>query len=197
MKKSKMSAVTLRGILATMIVLLIILSGVGFYFAQSWLSTQAIAVSHKVADSTSSGTSVPSLQKLKTELASEQDIITKTNALMTPASTYQTQAVQDLITYANVTGITISNYSFPATAASGATPTTPATTTAATANAGPSTQVTATLTSPLPYTNLLKFMYDIETNLPKMQITSIDLTRVDGNSNSVGVSQLTIAVYTK
>lgn len=185
MKKSKMTAVTLRGILATVIVLLIILSGVGFYFAQNWLSTLAVSVSHTVADSTSSGSSVQSLQKLQSELATQQDIITKTNALMTSTGTYQTQAVQDLITYAHATGITISNYSFPATPAG------------APASTAPSTQVTVTLTSPLPYNNLLRFMNDIESNLPKMQITSINLTRVDGDNTSVGVSQLTIAVYTR
>src|SRR6185312_67259 len=181
MKPSRMTAVTLKGILITVIVLLIILAGVGFYFAQSWLNTLAISVSHTVASSATSANSIQSLQKLKTELATEQDIITKTNNLFASTNTYQTQAVQDLIAYAADTGITISNYSFPAITATSAT------------SSAPSTQVTVTLTSPLSYTNLLKFMNDIESNLPKMQITTIDLTRVAGDSNSVGVSQLTIA----
>jgi hypothetical protein len=185
MKKSKMNAVTLRGILVTVIVLLIILAGVGFYFAENWLSSLAISVSHTVASSATSDNSVQSLQKLQSELAGEQDIITKTNSLITSTSTYQTQAVQDLIAYAAATGITISNYSFPAVAA--ATPT----------NTIPSTQVSVTLTSPISYISLLKFMNDIESNLPKMQIITINLARIDGDSSSVSVSELTIAVYAR
>lgn len=185
MKKSKMNAVTLKGILITIIILLIVLAGVGFYFAQSWLNTLAISVSHTVASSATSDSSVQSLQKLQSELATQQDIITKTNNLITSTDTYQTQAVQDLIAYAAATGITISNYSFPAVTATTAT------------NATPTTQVTVTLTSPVSYNNLLRFMNDIEGNLPKMQIVMINLARIDGDSSSVSVSQLTVAVYSR
>lgn len=185
MKKSKMSATALRRTLGTAIILLILLAGVGFYFAQNWLSTFAVSVSHTVADSKSSGTGLKSLQKLQQELASRQNIITKTDSMFASTSTYQAQAVQDLITYAAQSGLTISDYTFPTT-----------TTSAATASI-PTTQVTVTLTSPVSYIGLLKFMTAIESNLPKMQITSINVGRISGDSTSVKIDQLTVAVYTR
>ena len=186
MSASKMNAVTLRGVLGTMVVLLIALAGVGFYFAQDWLQKMAVDVSHSVAESTTSDSSVQALKQLQEELATRQDIITKTNSIFTSTATYQTQAVQDLIAYAESSGITISNYAFPAPAAS-----------SAAATSIPATAVTITLKSPVSYTSLLKFMAAVEGNLPKMQITSINLGRISGDSESVKIDQLTVAVYTR
>lgn len=186
MKKSTMSAVVLRRALATSIVFLIILAGVGFYFAQGWLHTFATSVSHTVADSKMSDSSLQSLSKLQKELEAQQEIIAKTNAITTSSASYQTQSVQDLIAYAGLTGMTISDYTFPLTAAA-----TPA------AAAVPTTQVTIKLTSPISYTNLLQFMSAIEGNLPKMQITSVNLGRVVGDNTTIKIDQLTIAVYTR
>ncbi|TAL14161.1 hypothetical protein EPN95_04110 [Patescibacteria group bacterium] len=185
MKKKGLSAVTLRGILGTSIVLLILLAGVGFYFAQNWLHTFAVSVSHTIADSKASNTGLQSLHTLQDELSNQQDIITKTNSLFASSTSYQTQAVQDLSTYATATGITITNYSFPVGA--------PTTTTSTL----PNTQVTIGLGSPVSYTNLLKFITEIEGNLPKMQVTGISLSRISGDSSSVKIDQLTIAVYTR
>jgi hypothetical protein len=187
MSKSKLNAVTLRGILSTGVVLLIALASVGFYFAHNWLQEMAVSVSHSVAQSATTDNSVQALQKLQEELSTRQDIITKTNSIFTSTTTYQTQAVQDLIAYAAASGITISNYSFPAPGASSS----------ATASSIPSTLVTITLTSPVSYTNLLKFMTLVEGNLPKMQITSINIGRIAGDSESVKIDQLTVAVYTR
>jgi len=185
MKKNAMNAVTLRGVLGTSIVLVIILAGVGFYFAQGWLHTFATSVSRTVADSNSSDNSVQSLTKLQQELSTRQDIVTKTNAIMTSSSTFQTQAVQDLTVYAAAAGISISNYAFPVVPASSVALTVPI------------TQVTVTLKSPVAYNNLIEFMTAIEGNLPKMQITSVNLGRISGDAASVKIDQLTVAVYTR
>ncbi len=185
MKKSSMNATTLKAILGTSIVLIIGLASVGFYFAQDWLRAQAAEVSRAVADSNSSDSTIQSLNKLQQELSTRQDIISKTNTIMTSASSYQTQAVEDLTTYATAAGITISNYAFPAAAATSAGSTVPL------------TQVTVTLTSPVAYSNLLKFMMAIEGNLPKMQITSVNLGRTTNDPTSVKIDQLTVAVYTR
>jgi len=191
MKKPGLSAITLRNILVTVIVLLIGLSGVGFYFAQDWLHNLAISVSHTVADSTASGNDTQALSKLQTELSTRQDIVSKTNSIFTSSSTYQTQAVKDLTTYANATGITITNWSFTTPAVA------PAAAAAAAASTLPTTSVTITLGSPVLYTSLLKFMGEIEGNLPKMQISSINLSRIAGDNTSVKIQQLVIAVYTR
>ena len=200
MKHSGMTASKLRVILSVIVILLIGLSAVGFYFGQSWLRTLAVSVSHTIADSKGSGGNVQSLKKLQADLSTRQGIVDKANSIKASSQNYQNQTIQDLDKYAAVTGISISNYSFAPTAAVAA----PAAGTGAAAGTAPSapatgsTSVTVTLTSPLAYTKLLKFMSAIESNLPKMQVSSINLGRVTGSdSDSVRTEQLTIEVYTQ
>ena len=186
MKQTGMTAKTLRSILSVMVVGLIALSAVGFYFAQGWLIALAVSISHTVGDSRANGSNLQSLHQLQDELNARQDVIIKTNALIAPLRTYQSQAIQDLNTYASEAGITISNYSFQATA------------TSTTQVISGSSLVTATLTSPTSFTKLLKFMNSVESNLPKMQISSVNLGRVSGgDSDSVRIDQLIIEVYTQ
>jgi hypothetical protein len=150
------------------------------------LQAYAITVSQSVANSNASGGGVQSLENLQKDLASKQNIVVKTNSLIASTQDYQSQAIKDLDIYAAATGIGISNYSFAAAAATPATATTPS-----------GSAVTLTLTNPISYIKLLTFMKAVESNLPKMQITSINLTRVDGDSTSVRVDQLIIQVYTR
>jgi len=198
MKQSKMTATKLRIILSITVIILIGLSAVGFYFGQNWLRTLAVSVSRTVADSKASGSDVQSLKKLQADLAARQSIVNKANSIMSSSQNYQNQTIQDLDKYAADTGISISNYNFTQPAAA----TAPTTATSASApTAAPATglnSITVTLTSPLAYTKLLRFMAAIESNLPKMQVSSINLGRVTGSDrDSVRTEQLTIEVYTQ
>ena len=192
MKKSSMTAKTLRGILIFSIFLMIGLSATGFYFAQKWLLGLAGTISQTVADSNATDSSNQSLAQLQTALNEQQSIIAKTQVIAAPLSTYQSQAIQDLDRYASDSGITISNYSFTQPAAAA----TSTTTAAATSSVASKNQiVTATLTSPISYTKLLKFMNYVEGNLPKMQISSVNLGRSStGSGDSVRIDQLSIEV---
>ena len=192
MKKSSMTAKTLRGILIFSIFLMIGLSATGFYFAQKWLLSLAGTISQTVADSNATDSSNQSLAQLQTALNEQQSIIAKTQVIAAPLSTYQSQAIQDLDRYASDSGITISNYSFTQPAAAA----TSTTTAAATSSVASKNQiVTATLTSPISYTKLLKFMNYVEGNLPKMQISSVNLGRSStGSGDSVRIDQLSIEV---
>lgn len=188
MKKTGMTARTLRNILSMLVFVLIALSVVGFYFAQNWLLDFAVSISHTVADSNASGGNLQSLSQLEKELADRQDVIVKASTLIAPVGTYQSQAIQDLNKYAADAGISISNYGF----------TQPGAATATTKGASGGSLITATLASPVSYTRLLKFMDSVESNLPKMQISSVNLGRVSGgDSDSVRIDQLTIEVYTQ
>ena len=180
MKNSKLTAVSLRGILATMIVLMIALAGVGFYFAQTWLRDYSKTVGQAVADSISTGNDIHNLQKLQGELEERQDTIAKASNLITSTQTYQSQSIQDLKTYAAISGVAISNFSF--------------TTIGATASASSGSGVTVTLSSPVPYTSLLKFLRLVEGNIPKMQVSSMSLGRIAGSADSVKIDTITIEV---
>lgn len=195
MRQSTMTASKLRVILSVIVVFLIGLSAVGFYFGQDKLRTLAVSVSHKIADSKVSGGDVQSLKKLQAELTTRQGIVNKANSIMASSQDYQTQTIKDLDKYAADANIVISNYSFVQPAAAAAPAAGAAT---STAPATGSTSVTVTLTSPLAYTKLLKFMTAIESNLPKMQVSSVNLGRVaGGDRDAVKTEQLTIEVYTQ
>lgn len=195
MKKTPMSAVTLRTVLSVLIVLTIILSGVGFYFGQTWLNNLAVSVSHQIADSRASGNNVEALKKLQQDVAARQESATRARSISSSAQNYQTQTIYDLDKYAASAGISISNYSFVQTSASAAPV---ATATITPTVAAPSTAVTITVTSPVSYVRLLKFMSAIESNLPKMQVSSVNLGRPTADSGDlVTTDQLTIEVYTQ
>ncbi len=194
MKKSGMTAKTLRGILSVVIVILIGLSAVGFYYAQNWLLGLATSISQTVAQSNSSGTSMQSLSQLQADLTAHQDVILKVNALVAPLQTYQSQSINDLNQYATASGITISNYSFDKPT----TTTTAGTAAPVVASAANSSYITATIASPTSFSGVLKFMHLVEGNLPKMQISSVNMGRASsGGGDSVKIDQLSIQVYTR
>jgi hypothetical protein len=194
MRDSKMQATGLRGLLITLLILIVGLAGVGFYFTQSWLRGLAITVSHTVVDSHASDNNVSGLQKLQADLAQEQQITTKAGALLASPDNYQAQAIKDIDAYGLSTGVSIQNYTFASDSTTSATTvgTTPA---AATVGGAATSTVTVTIASPVQFTSLMKFMMAIERNLPKMQISSINLSRsTDGSS--VTTDALTIEIYT-
>lgn len=184
MKKSGISAVGFRSLLIVLIILSIGLAVVGFYFAQNALVAYSKVVGQTVADSTNTGKDVQSLKTLQAELNARQDVIIKSSSLLATSSNYQSQAINDINTYASESGLNVSSYSFTLTPG-------------AVAVSGANTSnITVSLSSPMPYTSLLKFVRLIETNLPKMQIASINLTRQEGDSTMVKTDQISIDVYT-
>jgi hypothetical protein len=193
MKKSAMTASRLRGILIFCIIAGVILACVGFYFANQFLTGYAVTVSHALADSTASSNNVSVLQTIQKELNDQESVESKAADVVSPLGTYQSQVITDLDNYASLTGVSITNYSFGAASATAAAP-------VATAGAGtaPTSSVVVTVTSPVSYTSLLKFIRAIENNLPKMQITSLNIsTASDAKSDDVSTQTLTINVFTR
>jgi len=185
--KKRMTPQTLRGGLSLVIVILIVLAGVGFYFARDWLGSFAVSTGNVVAESRSSGGDEQELKKLQEELAAKQNIISKTNQLLVPTSKYQTQAIKDLNAYATYAGITVSNFGFSNVESAQVT---------AGQSVAPHKTVTVALLNPISYENLIKFMHAIESNLPKMQISNVNISR-SSNGTSVDVNSLTVKVYTR
>lgn len=188
MKKSKLSARSLKAIIVIALILTIGVSAVGFYFAQYFLGNISSDISNTVATSNASSNDLQALKKLEDNLASRQEVISKTNILLSSPETYQGQAIKDLTKYANDVGITISDYSFGQAAATK--------TTSKTKTAEPQTTVTLSVVSPISYSAFLKFITLIEGNLPKMQISSVELGRISGNPESIKVDKLIVEVYT-
>lgn len=196
MKQPGMNASKLRAVLGTAIVLIIGLTGVGFYFAQEYLSKIALEVNNIVLTSTAGNGDSQSVSELQKAISDRQVAVTKANAIITPAGTYTEQIISDLNKIASQSGVTIANYAFANASATGATPDTTAKPTTTISGVQVKT-ATVTLGSPLSYTSLLEFIRLVETNLPKMQISGVTIARDAGSANSVTVQPLTIEVYTR
>jgi len=202
MKKAPLTAASLRLILSIFLLVIIALGVFLFSFAYSKLKETAVDVSHSVADANSSRDNLQNLQRLKQDLAAQQDIVMRTQNIVAESRSYeyQNQIINDLNDYAARAGLSITTIDFSsagggtgATATPGTTtPTTPSTT----INGVKSTFVSITLKNPVDYTALLRFLKSIEQNLTKMQIANIGLSKSE-NSSSVSSNVLNIEVYIK
>jgi hypothetical protein len=181
MKKNVIGAIGARSLMIVVIILLIIGGGVGFYFAQTALADYSKAVTQTVADAASTGKDVQALKKLELDLGDLKDVIKKTNSVTATTAEYQNKVILDINTYAQIAHLGVTNFNFGVTPATGAS----------------SSSVTITLKSPILYTDLLKFLRLIETNLPKMQISGVNLSRVDGDTRSVNTETITLEAFTK
>jgi hypothetical protein len=167
-----------------------------FAFADGRLEQFATDVSHTVIDADASQNSLTTLQKVKTMLANEQDVITRTNNIVADSQSYQyqDQIITDLDQYASRAGIEISNVTF------GTAKTTPAAVPAVLGGAVPSgvksTSVTVALVNPVNYEHLLGFIESVEQNLTKMQISRVSISKA-GSGDDVSSDVLTIEVFVR
>lgn len=199
---SGLSAQKLRILLIVGIVFLIIISGVGFWFAHKQLIGFAEQVRASTATANASTQDLANLQSLKTQLAEDADTVERTKNIVADSQyySYQDQIIKDINTYASRAGVTITGFTFGAgTSGPGSQPA--AGGTAATGGAKPvpglkSVSVSVTIKSPVKYGNIMNFIHSIEQNLTKMQLAGISLTK-DPQSDNVTANSLTLEVYTR
>lgn len=183
--QKKLQAVTVRNILAAALVIIIIGSGVGFYFGLQLVKAYALEVTHAVTDSHASGQNIQELSNLKKQLADGQGLVAKADALFATPATYQTQALKDISKYANDAGISISSIDSaqPAVGAVAGTP---------------SYSEVITIQSPVSYAKFIQFLDGIEGNLPKMQITGITIGRPSkASGDQITTDKITVTVSTR
>lgn len=178
MKKSSMKATSLRSLLVLLVLLVIGGIAAGFYYGLGRVKEYAVEVSHTNADARAAEQQVGELQKLKTTLANSESLVKKANQLFATESTYQTRAIQDVQRYANRAKITITDTSFPEAQQS-----------------SDSHTLTISIGSPTTYSNFIRFLESIESNLPKMQVTGITVSRV--SDSTIAVEDINIKIFTR
>ncbi|MDN5275505.1 MAG: hypothetical protein JWN33_154 [Candidatus Saccharibacteria bacterium] len=192
-----MKATKLRATLVILLLLIFSVAGAGFYFVYQWLDSYALAVSKIEQDAKASATNLQTLRQLGGTLAEQQDIIAASSSVF--ASTdYRAQLTPVLTQYANKAGLKVT-YSYEATPAASATPATPGATPATPQElqpAAPTNIIIVTFTNPVPYKKLVAFIADIESTLPRMQLTGLKITAVDDPSTGAAtVDPITLQVY--
>jgi len=184
MKKEGMKASSVRKLLSALMVILILVAAAGFYYGIEQVREVSVDVSHTVADADASGKNIEKLQQLKSALAQRQALVDKASQLFATESSYQTQSVTDIQKYASTYGLNVTKTDF---------------------GSGTDTQsgvtghpVVITLQSPVPYDKFLQFLNALEGNLPKMQVTSVELGhKTNGGPNDFTTKDIKITVSTR
>ena len=195
--KKWLNASTFRIILSVSLLLILILSSVGFAFAHQILGKYAEEIARKKVDASMSNETISSLQKVQQTIEQKQSLIDKIDTLRADDAFPEFLIVDQIKTIAKRNDIKISSYSFgssstDSTAGGAASPTAGQQLTPATTPAKSSDTVSLTLNfgSVPSYRKYLQFLYDIEQNVPKMRIKGVGVsgsnanqTTTDGNSN--------------
>jgi len=202
----QLTPTVLRNLLATGIVLLFAL-GIGlFWLTYSQLQTYSKEVSAKNSEAIASNDSLSRLQATKGFLDNNTALIDQLNLFTLNRDLPQFQIRNDILHYAqlrNLSPTSIELGSGDAGAATtpatpGAAPSSNPTTTppVVTSGSGSGNQLAATVTfaEDVEYAALLRFLYDIEHNLPKMTIEKVVLSQGE-DSNAVKVEPLVIKTH--
>ncbi|MDK2898820.1 MAG: hypothetical protein PWQ10_7 [Patescibacteria group bacterium] len=180
MKKHQMKATSLQKFMIVSILLLITVLTLGFYFTQNWLNAQIIENNKSTNTSATAIKNSASILKLQNEITIYQTPATKANLLFTPSQNYQNQTIDNLEKYASINNISIKGYSFNQQ----------------TFNTT-SSSITITLNDSIKFTDMINFLKAIETSIPKMQLTGINIKPTTGIQGYVEVEPLTIEIYTR
>ena len=187
-----------RAILAGAL-LLTIATGIGvFVFGQQQLSAVAEETRKSTTDAELSSNELQALTTLKNRLKEQDKDVERAAKIVsiTKNYSYQDQVVQDLVNYANASGVVIKSIDFSANNSSAASKSTNAATITKAPTGTKSISATVTLNTPVAYDSLRDFIYRIEKNLFQMQISNLTLSS-NKDTGGIVVDALTVTAYVR
>lgn len=204
MKKSKgITAQLLKYILLSVLVLSLVAFGGAFYIAREAIGDLAKQTSSLNSEASISDDNLISLQKTKQYLSDHQSEVDRAARIVAESKQYQYQdeIITDLASFAQKSGVIITNYVFDSlqTGSKGSVANKPTQNTA-TVSGLKAITVQVTLKNPVNYTRLLKFISYIEQNTTKMQISNISLSRDTSEGvakTDISSQSFSIIVYTR
>lgn len=163
----------LRTLLSILFAVVVLGGGVIFYFGLEMVRGYAVEVNNRLKDADASELDLQRLRTLKNKLEQNQSLIATADRLFTSEEAYQAQVSNDLRNYANQVGIAITATDFDPEPGSHT--------------------VIVKLAKPTSYSKFVQFLKLVEGNLPKLEILTIDLKRVNnGSADSVEAGDITI-----
>jgi hypothetical protein len=204
-----LNASKLRIVLSIALVLMLGGTGFGFSVGLSILGKYAVDVSHKRVDANASRDNLLVYKQLDQKLADNEDVLKKAQALKATTKFPEFRIVDEVKAIASKNHISIKDFQYSESgdtndsAATGTAPSSSATATPAAgqtqqprSSSGDTFSLTVNLASELNYENLLQFLYDIEQNVPKLQVSGISISPSSSTSSTkVAVEALTIQMY--
>jgi hypothetical protein len=183
-------------------------TGFGFSVGLSILGKYAVDVSHKRVDANASRDNLLVYKQLDEKLADNEDVLKKAQALKATTKFPEFRIVDEVKAIASKNHISIKDFQYSDSddtndsAAAGTAPSSSANATPAAgqtqprSSSGDTFSLTVNLASELNYENLLQFLYDIEQNVPKLQVSGISISPSSSTSSTkVAVEALTIQMY--
>ncbi len=184
MKANQMNPTTLKKILISILITILVISGFGFYRTQDLIRQLASETSSIIKKTNTTESSSNEVNDSETkQLANIASNITYSSV------TTKDQIEKDLRHYTSDYGIEFIGISQSVDSAQGSP--------IPLINSVKAKKFDIKLSSPLPFDKLMLFMRAVETNNPKIQITKLDLSNTNANAGAVTVTPITIEVYTR
>ncbi len=184
-----MTAQRLRLFLVVGFVVLLVGCGFGVWWLQGLLAQKAGEADHARIDAAVAEQKLEELKRLQGLLEKQKDVVARADQIAATAQAYQyqDQVIQDINVYAARHGITVSTYDFSSAAPSGS-------------KAPDGTTLTpfsVTLKGSIPFVTFMAFLSDLENNLTKIQVSSLNLAPNAKNPQLIDNPTLSSAVYLK
>lgn len=176
-QKKQFKPQNLRAILATLLGIIALGGGALLYWGVGIVEEYAVEVNHRLIDAEASGQQIQQLQTLRAQLNQSNSLVEKANQIFSTPDAYRAQVLTDVKNYADASGLSITNTTFEDPAASGV------------------YSITVSFRSPASYSGLIKFLTNIEGNLPKLHVSSLSLGHASsGGADSVKIGEIKIDV---
>lgn len=198
-KTNGIDAPKLRILLSLLIIVIICAAAGAFWFFRQQLESYALQVQKANADAQVSSNDIAKLESLKQELEDNQVAVARAKSIVADSQhyQYQNQIVDDITTYAQKAGVTISGISFDSDAAAGAGSVAAPAAQSTTTTGLKAVSVTLSLKNPTNYAAVIRFMHYIEANLTKMQILDVGFSRIANDPVNITVEHISLEVYTR
>lgn len=215
-QKAAFTATRMRMVLIGALTLVLLVMSAGFYLAYSALKTTAVNIADVQSAAASADADLRNLVKLESDMKRYADVVEKTQNIVSDSIKYmyQDQIIKDMTAMAGNAGVTVTAFDFGTSSADGTanSGTAPPTATIPAPGADGSTDVTTTpeTTEAAPaiqsifisislrdttYENLLRFIYLIENNVSRMQISQLTLS--PGTNGMVSIDALEVEMYVR
>lgn len=172
--KKQFKPQNLRSLLLFVITIVAIAGALVFYVGLGIVKDYSAQVNQRLADANASGKQIEELQTLKSQLAQSNSLVEKANQLFATPNDYRSRTLSDIKNYADAAGLSLESTKFDDASAQ---------------------TVVVTLSPPVSYVKLINFLSNIESNLPKLQVSSVSLGHVDGGkADSVEVDEIKIDI---
>lgn len=199
--KKGLTASSARIVLALFLLIILAAMVAGSYFAYSFLSTTSKEVADMQTEASAVDMKIQNLLKLKDQLEKNPVATKKAEQIVADSKSYQyqNQIVNDLSIYAGKANVPIQSFTFQDGSTSSKSSSSSSQTTAkkpTSVSGVKSITVSIQLGDKVPYNNLLHFLYLVENNVTRMQISGVSISRGE-QRGEVSAQSLELGVYVR